>query len=164
MFFQKNARFTCVCALFLLTLQAIRDVITSAIGGISTSVVHRLPKPRRRVRFPYAALRRNSLVAIKSLGDLGRPQLLLLPRAHEALGRMLGIRSGASRFARGAWGMSLREVKAATQRCMVKTLHPPKAHNLGVADTTSRSDTTCAKRTQPRRSRHNVSEANIKQK
>ena len=25
-------------------------------GGISTSVVHRLPKPRRRVRFPYAAL------------------------------------------------------------------------------------------------------------
>ena len=109
MFFQKNARFTCVCALFLLTLQAIRNVVTPTIGGISTSVVHRLPKPRRRVRFPYAALRRNSLVAIKSLCDLGRPQLLLLPRAHEALGRMLGIRSRASRFARRAWGMSLYE-------------------------------------------------------
>ncbi len=25
--------------------------------GVSTSVVHRLPKPRRRVRFPYTALR-----------------------------------------------------------------------------------------------------------
>ena len=24
-------------------------------GGISTSVVHGLPKPRRRVRFPYSA-------------------------------------------------------------------------------------------------------------
>ena len=28
----------------------------SRFRGISTSVVHRLPKPRRRVRFPYAAL------------------------------------------------------------------------------------------------------------
>ena len=28
----------------------------SRFRGISTSVVHRLPKPGRRVRFPYAAL------------------------------------------------------------------------------------------------------------
>ena len=35
---------------------------TFAVGfekcGVSTSVVHRLPKPRRRVRFPYTALSR----------------------------------------------------------------------------------------------------------
>ena len=29
--------------------------------GVSTSVVHRLPKPRRRVRFPYTALKQAGL-------------------------------------------------------------------------------------------------------
>ena len=90
MFFQKNARFTCVCALFLLTLQAIRNVVTPTIGGISTSVVHRLPKPRRRVRFPYAALRRNGLATRNAPCAFGLPPFLLLPRAHEALGRNTG--------------------------------------------------------------------------
>ena len=31
--------------------------------GVSTSVVHRLPKPRRRVRFPYTALRVSRSIA-----------------------------------------------------------------------------------------------------
>ncbi len=37
---------------------------------ISTSVVHRLPKPRRRVRFPYPApeeIRRNQMVSVDFL-------------------------------------------------------------------------------------------------
>ena len=34
-----------------------KQYLCSEIGkcGVSTSVVHRLPKPRRRVRFPYTA-------------------------------------------------------------------------------------------------------------
>ena len=46
--------------------------------------MHRLPKPRRRVRFPYAAPRRNGLATINALGALGLPPFLLLPRVQIA--------------------------------------------------------------------------------
>ena len=56
-------------AKYLHTCNIFTTFAAKIICGISTSVVHRLPKPRRRVRFPYAALRRNSLIAKKSLRD-----------------------------------------------------------------------------------------------
>ena len=65
---QNNKIYTCslrekqvFCRFFCIYEKKV--VILQRNCGISTSVVHRLPKPRRRVRFPYAALRRNALVA-----------------------------------------------------------------------------------------------------
>ena len=46
---QKSTLKICVCAKFVVNLHPILKC------GVSTSVVHRLPKPRRRVRFPYTA-------------------------------------------------------------------------------------------------------------
>ena len=44
-------------AKYLHTCNIFTTFAAKIVCGISTSVVHRLPKPRRRVRFPYAALR-----------------------------------------------------------------------------------------------------------
>ena len=51
---QKNRTNICSHAKIIVLLQT--NYVYTPFCGISTSVVHRLPKPRRRVRFPYAAL------------------------------------------------------------------------------------------------------------
>ena len=53
--------------------------------------------------------RRNGLATRNAPCAFGLPPLLLLPRAHEALGRNAGDTKQASGFARGAWVMSLYE-------------------------------------------------------
>ena len=50
---QKNHPNICSRAKIIVLLQT--SYVYTPFCGISTSVVHRLPKPRRRVRFPYAA-------------------------------------------------------------------------------------------------------------
>ena len=50
---KKNPANICSRAKIIVLLQT--NLFVVLICGISTSVVHRLPKPRRRVRFPYAA-------------------------------------------------------------------------------------------------------------
>ena len=48
--------------------------IKKFICRISTSVVHRLPKPRRRVRFPYPAPKKNTILWMVFFVDIGVPQ------------------------------------------------------------------------------------------
>ena len=114
--------------------------------GISTSVVHRLPKPRRRVRFPYAALvgmglqqemRPAHLGCRHSSSYLELTKLSVEDEEHEA---------------------ELRDLtrKARWRTTSAKARHnPPKAHNLLQSKTPpaqsahnfGEADTTCAKRT-----------------
>ena len=52
--YKKNSAYICTIEKNIVLLQT--NYVYTPFCGISTSVVHRLPKPRRRVRFPYAAL------------------------------------------------------------------------------------------------------------
>ena len=63
---EKRAR-TCVYQKKAVSLHPIFEKC-----GVSTSVVHRLPKPRRRVRFPYTAQ------VGRSIADKGKKGVRLL--------------------------------------------------------------------------------------